>query len=99
MASGHWLYAFFRSDPLSGQCFLVAVNLHWDQPLQNVRIRFPDDALEFIGALAGARATLVERLSTNGQMRLEAEPLSQGAFIPVIPPLTPFYFELRFDGA
>ena len=47
--SGHWLYAFLRRDPRVSEAFLVVVNLHPDQPLQNVKIRIPADARMFAG--------------------------------------------------
>ena len=41
IASGHWLYAFLRSDQTSGQAFLVATNLHRSETLQEVSVRLP----------------------------------------------------------
>src|SRR5678815_1784133 len=58
LASGHWLYAFLRSDPLSGECFLVVVNLHPSESLHNVHVRFPEDARGFMHANGECVATL-----------------------------------------
>ena len=82
-ASGHWLYAFLRSDPASGQRFLVIANLHPTETLQNVRVNFPEP----LGT------EWIERLTSGGTLRLVSE---DPACITIdsLPPLTPFYFEL-----
>jgi hypothetical protein len=40
-ASGHWLYAFLRHDPASGQSFLVVANFHGSETLRGVKIQHP----------------------------------------------------------
>ncbi len=47
--SGHWLYAFLRRDSATNQSFLVIANFHGRYSLENVRIRMPESALEFLG--------------------------------------------------
>jgi glycosidase len=96
--SGHWLYAFLRYDPESGQRFLVAVNLNPATPLKDVRIIFPESAiasqnrdvdLYFIDRLAREHSA-VPRSSI-------AEALVPGVLIPQLAPLTASYFELSLD--
>lgn len=48
-ASGHWLYSFLRRDPVTGQKFLVAINLHKDRAFEDVRINLPPSATDFLG--------------------------------------------------
>ena len=85
-ASGHWLYAFLRNDPASGQRFLIAANLHPTEPLNNVRIQLPADTL-------APRTWCIERLTSGGTLRIVSEAPTTFT-IESIPPLTPFYFEL-----
>ncbi len=85
-ASGHWLYAFLRGDPATGQRFLVAVNLHPSRSLARIRIRLPE------GVLA-PRTECIERLTSGGTLRIVSNETASFT-IDSIPPLTPFYFEL-----
>src|SRR5262249_25944962 len=41
-ASGHWLYSFVRYDPVSGQRFVIAVNLNPTTALKDVQIKLPE---------------------------------------------------------
>jgi glycosidase len=92
-ASGHWLYAFLRTDPVSRQRFLVAVNLHRSETLKDVRIRIPEAALsEARIDPKAAKINLTERLTTSGALKIEAAPGE--VVIPEIPPLTPYYLEI-----
>ena len=85
-ASGHWLYAFLRSDSASSQRFLVAVNLHPTETLHRVRIQFPEGMLP-LGTVC------IERLTSGGTLRLATDTAGR-LDIGCIPPLSPFYFEL-----
>ena len=82
-ASGHWLYAFLRSDPASGQRFLIVANLHPTETLQKVCVNFPEP----VGG------EWIERLTSSGTLRVVSDESGRFA-IDSIPPLTPFYFEL-----
>lgn len=48
--SGHWLYAFLRRDPASGQAFLCLANFHSTETLADVRVVIPEHALGWLGA-------------------------------------------------
>lgn len=48
-ASGHWLYAFLRHDPKSGQSFLIVANFHGSETLRDVNVSIPEDAWKFMG--------------------------------------------------
>jgi glycosidase len=97
-ASGHWLYAFLRKDPSSGQCFLVAVNLNGKTPMQGVRIHLPPDALAALGAASGDYdRVFLDRLAATDPIRIatHAKTLRErGLELPTLPPLTACYLEL-----
>jgi len=93
-ASGHWLYSFLRRDPVTGQGFLVLVNLHRSETLAPVTVRLSGKALRFLdGKQSGAPALFEEKLSTVPGLRLEGT--GEGLTIPSLPPLTPYFFEIK----
>jgi hypothetical protein len=94
-SSGHWLYAFLRSDAALGQRFLVVVNLHGSEKLRDVRIEVPPEVMAFVGIERGSAVRFVERVSAGDPLVLEAAAFEEGLLVPEIPPLTPFYFELQ----
>jgi Alpha amylase, C-terminal all-beta domain len=94
-ASGHWLYAFLRSDRATAQRFLVVVNLHPSKTFTEVRVRLPSEALEFVGLTRDSRIRLVERLTTCGSLILESSPFEGPVQVDAIPPLTPYYFAFQ----
>ncbi len=47
--SGHWLYSFLRYDRKSGQAFLVVINFHPTETMNNVEIFFSKDARMWLG--------------------------------------------------
>ena len=98
-ASGHWLYAFLRYDPLTRQRFLVVANLHPQTALRDVRILIPESALQSLhlnSESADSKLKLIEWLTeTPLEIRLTiAEAVSAGIPVAEIPSLSAFYFEL-----
>jgi len=103
--SGHWLYSFLRYDPASGQRVLVVVNLHPDQTLHDVRIRFPKMAMRFLGldTIAGSQIVQVMAGDRLGEVTGEsaailttpAEMENPGLRIKELQPLTAAYYELQ----
>lgn len=103
--SGHWLYSYLRYDPATGQRILVVVNLHPDQPLQDVRIRFPRKAMRFLGwdTIAGSQTVPVLAGDRLGEMTGEnaaiqttpAEMENPGLRIKELQPLSAAYYELK----
>ena len=61
-ASGHWLYAYLRRDPASGQAFLIVANFSGRHDLDSVRIQIPHDALRWLARGAGELLGFTERL-------------------------------------
>ena len=99
-ASGHWLYAFLRHDPASGQRFLVVANLHRSEPLAEVRVQLPPAAATRLRIRPDTTLDFTERLATEARLKLRvpaADMLDAKAGINVgtIPPLTAFYFEIQ----
>ena len=91
--SGHWLYAFLRYDPLSGQRFLVIANLHPVETFRELRIQLPDDALRFLDLDPKSSVSLRDRLSDEPQEIRAAA--SEGISIGTITALNALYLELR----
>lgn len=98
-ASGHWLYAFLRHDPASGQRFLVVANLHGREMLRDVRIVFPPEALAALGvADKEARLEFADRLAGESPLRVTttaAALRNAGLDLSLLPPLAAWYFEVR----
>ena len=90
-ASGHWLYAFIRSDASSGQRFLIVANFHPTQSLQRVGIRLPADTFPI-------HTECIERLTSEGKLRIVSEEPGW-LTIDSIPALTPYYFECSSASA
>jgi glycosidase len=88
-ASGHWVYAFLRYDPPSGQRFLVVANFHPTHTFNDVRIELNPEALRF---LETDSFTLRERLEAGPPQPFRWTP--PAVEIPSLPPLTPLYLEL-----
>ena len=96
-ASGHWLYAYLRFDPKRGQRFLVLANLHRSETFRDVQVRLPREAVAFLQMPAKPALKPVERLmDTKTEIALAgAEDGAMMVRVAELPPLTPFYIELK----
>lgn len=103
-ASGHWLYACLRYDPATSQRFLVVVNMHRFVSFEHVNIYLSKEALEFLDlghAQTGGNVPalqFVEHVSPDAYARIEQHTESADSTrldVLSIPPLTPFYFEIK----
>ena len=93
--SGHWLYAFLRRDAKSGQAFLIVVNCHTLQTMNNVHIQIPDNALEWLGKPSD-QLTFTDRLGTDTKVTTFRESLPDlGLELPALLPNTPLYLEIK----
>ena len=101
-ASGHWLYSFVRCDLISGQRFVVVVNLNPTTALKDVQVRLSENALTASGLTKLDRETHVTITD-----RLNAKPLADvtsnagyiresGVPIAELPPLSAAYLEIKF---
>lgn len=96
-SGGHWVYAYLRFDPASGQRFLVLANLHPRETLHEVQVRLPREAVAFLEISADSALRPVERLAET-QSALTLANAGAGAVnarAAELPPLTAFYVELR----
>ena len=106
-ASGHWLYACLRYDPVTGQRFLVVVNLHRAVTFEHVNIYLAKEALEFLGLgreqsgggvpVLGFREHLFPDLGSRVEQHTESADSTRLDLLS-IPPLTPLYFEVTATG-
>lgn len=88
MVSGHWLYAYLRRDAGSGQAFLVVANFNPDKPLDGVKVRIPEEAIEWLGR-ERPQWRFAEALSDGWTAELPATALpDRGLALPGMPPLT-----------
>lgn len=92
--SGHWLYAFLRYDFESRQAFLVVVNNHTAQTLENVSIQIPEHALKWLG-IRSNQLRFIDRLGTDIEAVASTASLpDEGLKLPHLPPYTPLYLEI-----
>ncbi len=95
--SGHWLHSFLRRDPSSGQAFLVVVNLHPSETLEDVHIQIPDDAVKWLGGKYPQcdKLTFTDRLGTRRTTRSMTDQLGKtGLAVGDLPPKVAMYLEL-----
>ncbi len=96
-SSGHWLHAYLRFDPASGQRFLVLANLHPSETLHDVQVRLPREALAFLQLPAETALRPVERLAETRTL-LGLKDAADGTTtvsVADLPPLTAFYIEMK----
>ena len=93
--SGHWLYAFLRSDRASGQASLVVANFHGSDTIRGASVRIPEDARNFIGRSGDANWKFTDRLDSDwsgsiapGQLEIDGLPL------PDMPPCSALILEI-----
>jgi glycosidase len=99
-ASGHWFYSFLRYDRLSGQRFLVAVNLNPAATLLDVTIALPGSVLSLLGLASQDRHVdfeYADRLADVGSPASRST-IDRGVHIPEIRPLHAHYFELTLHA-
>jgi hypothetical protein len=95
-ASGHWLYAFLRSDPTLGQSFLVVVNFNATQALENVRIVIPEDALRWLKAKDQLHFS--DRLDSNWTgSSVQSELMQKGLLISRLEPCSSLMLEISSE--
>jgi hypothetical protein len=86
-ASGHWLYAYLRRDPASGQACLVAANFHGQTTLRELRVRVSPETRDWLGIRPGAGVRLKSLLGPEWDAGVSAEDLAgAGLALPDLPP-------------
>ena len=95
-ASGHWMYAFLRYDPRSGQRWLVVANLHRSADFSNVHLHIPAEAVQWLNLRPGAALTFTDRLSHTPPLTANSTDLpTAGLALPKVPALSAMYFEIE----
>jgi glycosidase len=95
-ASGHWLYSYLRHDKTSGQAFLIVANFHGTKALENVHVRVPDHALEWLGKKDAAAIAFDIRLGPEWTTSSNTPALpDRGVALPTIPPLEAWVIEMK----
>jgi len=107
-SGGRWLYCYLRYEKQGGQRMLVVVNLHPEETLHNVRIKFPRRAMRFLGwdTIAGASTVPVLAQDRLGEVKGEevflsttpAEMDNPGLLIKQLRPMTAAYYDLQSPG-
>jgi glycosidase len=92
--SGHWLYAFLRHDPASGQSFLTVSNFHGTETLEGVKIDIPQDAWAFMQREYSATWKFYERLEGTWIGHSDQGRLA----LPPLPPLSAWMLEISAAG-
>lgn len=102
---GPSIRCFLRHDVATGQKILVVANLHPDETVRDVRIRFPGKAMRFLGwdTIAGSQTVPViagDRLGevSGGSAAIRTTPAEMenpGLPVAALPPLTAAYYELQ----
>jgi hypothetical protein len=94
-ASGHWLHAFLRHDPQSGNSFLVVTNLNGRETLRGVRIQIPPGAQAILGRENDATWTFTDRLDSSWSGRATRDGLEQtGLALPDLAPCSALLLEI-----
>ena len=102
-ASGHWLYTFARYDMVSGQRFVVVVNLNSTTSLKDIEVRLSEAALKAMdlhGQNREAQVRVKDRLNLTplADVALNLGYLrDSGVSIAEIPPLTAAYLEIKIE--
>ena len=93
--SGHWLYAFLRSERRpSGQTFLVVVNLNTTKAMSGVRVRIPECAMQWL-SLRQETVTFRDRLAEEWEAEAERSELPvEGLALPAMAPCSAMFLEL-----
>lgn len=97
-ASGHWLYAFVRHDPRSGQAFVVVANLNGKTTMNDLRILVSPEGIAALRAAEGnAMLDFKDRLVPSKPLRIKttaAQLRAGGLALPALAPLSVYYLEL-----
>jgi glycosidase len=93
--SGHWLYAFLRHDPKSGQSFLVVANFHGTESLLGVRVKISPDACKFMGRAAQISWEFTDRLDSCWSGSVASKLLeNEGLTLPDLAPCSAMLLEI-----
>ena len=93
--SGHWLYAFLRCDPKTGQASLVVANFHGWESMHGVKIRIPYDPQMFLGRTGDELWSFTDRLDSCWSTVIPRSLLEhEGVPLPALPPCSAMLLEI-----
>lgn|GEM_PF-62290 len=99
-ASGHWFFAYLRSDPESQSHYLITSNFHANATLRHVRVRLPASAVDALELSSEDDGWLVlqDRLSGGDAparaVRID-DALRDGIYLDGIEPLSSIYWSIE----
>lgn len=94
--SGHWLYAYLRRDPASGQAFMVIANFHGSATLENPRVIIPEHALGWLEIAPDREVRFQGHLASDWSSSARASTLPwEGLPLPAFPPLSAMMIGLK----
>jgi glycosidase len=93
--SGHWLYAFLRSDRATARASLVVANFHGSDTIRGASVRIPEEARNFVGRSGDVNWKFSDRLDSDwtgsiapGQLEID------GLSLPDMPPCSALILEI-----
>jgi hypothetical protein len=93
--SGHWLYAFLRHDPVSGESSLIVANFNGTETLCDVKISLPEDAWAFMGRHHHDTWEFSDRLDSNWSAAFPRLQLAdEGIALPDLAPCSAMVIEI-----
>ena len=93
--SGHWLYAFLRHDPISGQSYLIVANFNGFETLHNVNICIPENAWDFMNRRSIETWKFTDRLDSSWSVSAARDGLaSKGIALPDLSPCSAMVIEI-----
>ncbi len=98
--SGHWFFAFLRSDPESDSHFLITSNFHPNASLRHVRVRLSKIAVEALGLSTESKGWLILKDRLAGDNALPravriSDALREGIYLDGLAPLSSSYWSLE----
>lgn len=93
--SGHWLYAFLRSERRTGgQTFLVVVNLNQAKSMKGVKVRIPEHALQWLN-LRQEKVSFADRLEGDWETTVKRSELPEdGVALPELGACSALFLEV-----
>ncbi len=93
--SGHWLYAFLRHDPKSGESFLIVANFSGSETLRSVKVSIPENAWAFMGREKDSRWNFKDHLDSDWSATAPCDILAkEGITLPDLAPCSAMVIQI-----
>ncbi|WPJ98036.1 alpha-amylase family glycosyl hydrolase [Coraliomargarita algicola] len=98
--SGHWFFAYLRSDPESQSHYLITTNFHANATLRHVRVRLPESAITTLGLSPEDPGWLVLRDRLAGEALVAravrvADAVREGIYLDGLEPQSCSYWSIE----